>query len=286
MTKSTPKKPCEIRERTQDPETTAVVTSDRNDGPPLNVAAVAVAADCGLAVRADTPASGAPVMPVVAGSIDWPASVRAPVRTPLVMGLGTTLTVGDGREKVRSNSRRAKAASVHSAGVGPGVPGAVLAANGLRAALTTLGTISATWSTALMTDTIGGVVAVGVCTATATTRLASTLLVGLVVSAGGAFGVAAVRVAVAAGEPGSADAVVGRADAIATVIVDPPPDSLGPATSFGRAGAGALGRRGPARRCVGVSQVRLRPAGRRRVRRGLAGSRRGSGAGGPRGTGR
>ena len=50
---------------------TAVKTWDTNDGSPVNVAGSAVASSCGLAVRTDTPAGGAPVSPVTAGSIDW-----------------------------------------------------------------------------------------------------------------------------------------------------------------------------------------------------------------------
>jgi hypothetical protein len=158
--------------------------------------------------------------------------------SPLVIGLATGLTVGSGLEKARSNSRRAKAASVHSAGVWAGSPGAVPEAIGLRTASTTLETISATVLTGVVTAAavavaagrgesltsgamsivaaVGtGVVAaadtmgrVGVCTASATTRVASTLLADALVRAACVFAAAALRVVFAAVVPDLAGAVV------------------------------------------------------------------------------
>jgi hypothetical protein len=202
----------------------------------------------------DASASGA-VAPVIAGSIDCPLSVGVSMTSPLVVAPATELTVGDGLEKACSNSRRAKAASAHSAGVWAGWPGAVPDANGLRTASTTLETISATVLTGVVTaaavvvavagfdemPTSGamsivaavgtGVVAaadpravVGVWPASATTRVASTLLAGVVVRAACVFAAAALRVVFAAVVPDVAGAVVGCAGAVASVESgsDPP----------------------------------------------------------------
>jgi hypothetical protein len=66
---------------------------------------------------------------------------------------------------------------------------------------------------------------VGVGTASATTRVASTLLAGAVVREACVFAAAALRVVFAAVVPDVADAVVGCADAVASVESgsDPPP---------------------------------------------------------------
>ena len=168
-------------------------------------------------------ASGA-VSPVSAGSIDCPLSVGVSMTSPLVVGLAAGLTVSDGRERACSNSRRAKAASVHSVGGSTGVLGASLA-NGDRTASTTVDTMSDTTSAGVGTVPVNaggccaiaappveeiavvaavvpvedsvtaavvvvgfvatdGVVDAGGCTASAATLSASTLLVGPVPEAG------------------------------------------------------------------------------------------------------
>ncbi len=70
-------------------------------------------------------------------------------------------------------------------------------------------------------DPTGGV---GVCTASATTRVASTLLAGAVVPAACVFAAAALRVVFAAVVPDVAGGVVGCAGAVASV--EPAPDPL------------------------------------------------------------
>ena len=195
------------------------------------------------------------MVPALTGSVDWSLSVVSLVTRPVVSEVATESTRGDGLTKARSNSRRAKAASVHSAGVWAGSPGAVPDAVGLRTASTTLETISATVLTGVVTaaavavaaegrgespmpgvisivaadltgvvaaaDTTGGV---GGCTASATTRVASTLLAGAVVREACVFAAAVLRVVFAAVVPDVAGAVVGCAGAVASVEsgLDPP----------------------------------------------------------------
>jgi len=76
-------------------------------------------------------------------------------------------------------------------------------------------------------DTMG-VVAAGVRTVSATTRVASTLLVDAAASAAAAFTAAAVLVVFASVEPDAADAVVGCVGAVAAVSADAPLDSAVP----------------------------------------------------------
>ena len=136
-------------------------------------------------------------MPVIAGSIDWPLSVGVPVTTPLVVGLATGFTVGDEMEKAGSNSRRAKAASVHSAGVWAGASGAVVTAKGLRT-LTMLATIPATMVTGVVTAAVV-VVTVAGCGQSLTSAARSIVAaVGTdVVAAAATMGVVAVGVCAA-----------------------------------------------------------------------------------------
>jgi hypothetical protein len=180
------------------------------------------------------------------------------------------LAAGDGTEKARSNSRRAKANRVSNVSGWAGAPGTSVAAKGLRTLLTKLETIPTRMSAGSVTvvvvlmaavgrsetltsaalcivaavftgveaaaDTMG-VVAAGVCTASATTRVASILLVGAGLSSAGAFTAAEVLVVFAAVEPDAADAVVGCVGALSAVIADSPLDSAVPPRV---SGAGAL----------------------------------------------
>ena len=175
------------------------------------------------------------------------------MRSPLVIGLGTPLTLRDEIAKAFSNSRRANAASVHSAGVGAGVPGAVPAARGLTTASTTLEIISDTVSmevgivavvvlpcagsgesltsgarclAALVSRVVeaantAGLVAVGVGTALATTRAASTVLAGAVRSSACRCAATEVRVFFAALEPDTPQAVANGAGAPLAAVAAP-----------------------------------------------------------------
>ena len=217
------------------------------------------------------------MLPVMAGSIDLPVGVGVSETSPLVICPAGGSTVGE-PVKLRSNSRRANANSVHSAAVGPGVPGAVLAANGLRAALTTLGTISATWYTALMIDTIGGVVAGGRLHGDGNDAAGVDTVGGSCGVGGGCF-----RVRPRCGspsQPGSPAAPTlwwSRRGQRRNGDCRPSAGlTLGPPTSFGR--SGRAGERLERRRSLfagALEFVRSRPDRPGIVARELAGSRRG-----------
>ena len=68
------------------PGNAAVMTWATNDGSPVNVAGAAVALSCVSWQSGPTrPQVGAPISPVIAGSIDWPSSVGVSVTSPLVI---------------------------------------------------------------------------------------------------------------------------------------------------------------------------------------------------------
>jgi len=123
----------------------------------VNVAGAAVASGCAFTVRSARAGVGAPILAVTAGSIDWPLSVEASVTSPLAIRPASGLTVDDGVDKACSNSRRAKASSVHSIGGWAGASGAVVAAKGLSTVLRRLDTIPAAVLTGV--TVVGAVVA-------------------------------------------------------------------------------------------------------------------------------
>ncbi|HET6731119.1 hypothetical protein [Mycobacterium sp.] len=174
-----------------------------------------------------------------------------------MIGLVTEFTVTAVGATVRSNSRRAKASRPHTAGVCAGEPGVVPAANGLRTMSIKLETGPGTTSTGVLTAaavaTAAGCerlssAAVGIladvdtgmaaasnamsvisavaCNASSTTLVASTRLIGAGVGSAGAFAADKLLVVFADLESDAVDSVVGRAGAVASAIVDPPPDSV------------------------------------------------------------
>src|SRR5437764_1379897 len=128
--KSMPSKSVTAR-TTRSPRTPSRATID---GSPVNVTGAAVE------LRTDTSAVGAPL-----------------------------LMVCDGLDNVCPTSRRAKANSVHNAGVCAGTPGAVVAANGLKSVLTKLETSPATMLTGAPTASAAAVAGSGTMLAAATT---------------------------------------------------------------------------------------------------------------------